>query len=351
MKTTNYLIELIIAGLSTVIWVSLLILSTIDLQTILNYNFLNKDTPYVTIAAITLPFVYVIGVFVDRVFDSLFDDWLLKKHKYKHIKSYNEYAASKAKLFLSSDALIDKFEYNRTKIRICRTWIFSSLLIWISMVIFMFCQNSFLSEQANLSNYAYVVITLILLPSGFLSYYAWKTLIDKEDKFLHYSINEINKGAPQNLEIERKYLVEKDRLPINLDTSEYEIIKQWYISKFPVIRVRKIEEKYILTIKSKGEIKRIEHEINLTDEEFQNVKGLIKTHELQKYRYRFRLEDGLIAEIDVFKSPPFEKLITVEVEFESMEEAGNFNPPSWFGKDLSYDPAYKNSNMARDLEV
>jgi len=70
MKTTNYLIELIIAGLSTVIWVSLLILSMIDLQTILDYNFLNKDIPYVTITAIALPFVYVVGVFVDRVFDS-----------------------------------------------------------------------------------------------------------------------------------------------------------------------------------------------------------------------------------------------------------------------------------------
>lgn len=354
MKTTNYLIELIIAGLSTLLWVSLLVLSIVDLQTLSNYDFFNRNIPYITIAAISLPFVYIVGVIVDRIFDSLFDDLLLRNHNYKYLKSQFEYDLAKAKIYLSNESLVDKFEYYRTKIRICRTWIFNSILIWISLLIFLWCHKSFPTQYDRI----FFIITMILPASAFLSFIAWKRLIDTEDKFLHHSIKEIhkqgkeiNKKGLHNVEIERKYVVKMDHLPIDLNKAEFAIIKQWYISKIPVIRIRNINDKYILGIKSRGLIKRIEHEISLTDEEFENIKGLIHTKVIEKYRYNIRLEGGYLAEVDVFKTPPYENLVTVEVEFESMEDAGIFDPPKWFGQDISNDPKYKNSYMAFELKI
>lgn len=350
MKTTNYFIELIIAGISTVTWVLLLVLSSIDHSIISTYFYLDNNIPYATIAAIALPFVYVVGVVADRIWDSIFD-LLPTTYKDKHLKSYPEYKTAKIKLLLSQDALIDKFEYNRTKIRICRAWMFNSILIIVSIYIFIQSHFPDTLEPGHIYNLTFIIIAIFMLFSSIFSFLAWKVLAKKEDTFLYYAVIGIDEKKTQPLEIERKFMVQKDRIPIDLKTSKYANIKQWYLSKFPVIRVRNIEGNYILGIKSKGDIKRIEHELKLTLEEYQNVKRLVNTQKLEKDRYKVSLENGLWAEIDVFKTSPHEDLITVEVEFDSMEQAEKFNPPDWFGEELSYDNAYKNSNMARDLDA
>ena len=53
--------------------------------------------------------------------------------------------------------------------------------------------------------------------------------------------------------------------------------------------------------------------------------------------------DGLVAEIDDFED---RKLVLVEVEFTSEQQARAFVAPWWFGRDVTDDPAYKNRNLA-----
>ena len=68
------------------------------------------------------------------------------------------------------------------------------------------------------------------------------------------------------MEIERKFLI--DEIPFALGSYEHHELSQGYISVSPVIRIRKSDDSYILTVKSGGLLAREEYEINLSEEEY-----------------------------------------------------------------------------------
>jgi CYTH domain-containing protein len=141
-------------------------------------------------------------------------------------------------------------------------------------------------------------------------------------------------------EIERKYLIES----LDFDLSKYEKkeITQGYLSVFPVIRLRKINDKFFLTYKSKGLLSRDEFEAPLCSEEFESLWLKIEKPPVNKTRYYIPLGNGLICELDVYLDR-LSGLITAEVELP--DENFNFTPPDWFGKEVTYDPRYKNSAL------
>ena len=145
------------------------------------------------------------------------------------------------------------------------------------------------------------------------------------------------------MEIERKFLV--NRLPDNLDTYKSKQIEQSYISIDPVIRIRKSNQEYYLTVKSKGHLAREEFESSLTKEQYKNL--LLKVDEgelISKIRYIIPIQNNLTAELDVYKGL-LEGLITVEVEFNTEAEAEKFLSPKWFGREVTYEKSYKNSEL------
>lgn len=146
------------------------------------------------------------------------------------------------------------------------------------------------------------------------------------------------------LEIERKYLVKQ--IPSNIKYYPYKEITQSYISTDPTIRLRKIDESYVLTIKGHGHIVREEFEMELTKNQYDSLS--LKTENLCvfKTRYFIPIHNNLIAELDIYHGY-HKDLVTVEVEFTSMEEATNFDPPKWFGEDISQNKRYKNSFLSK----
>jgi len=52
------------------------------------------------------------------------------------------------------------------------------------------------------------------------------------------------------------------------------------------------------------------------------------------------------VELDVF-AEPFKPLVIAEVEFESEEAAGAYEPEEWFLEDVTKDARYHNSNLSR----
>lgn len=154
------------------------------------------------------------------------------------------------------------------------------------------------------------------------------------------------------MEIERKFLI--NELPTDLDSYEKIEIEQGYISNKPTIRIRKANEKYLLTVKSKfgvsgnegGPIVNNEHEFEITKEEYNHLKEKLKRDVLKKMRYLIPLEGGLVAELDVFKER-FEGLVFAEVEFPSIEASNSFVKPHWLGKDVSDDSRYKNAQIIK----
>lgn len=146
------------------------------------------------------------------------------------------------------------------------------------------------------------------------------------------------------MEIERKFLIET--LPDNLEGYDSHLIEQGYLATDPVVRIRRQDEKFILTYKGHGMMTREEYNLPLTQEAYYHLKEKIDGNLISKRRYLIPLEHDLTIELDVFHAP-FDWLVMAEVEFPDEETANAFVPPAWFGTDVTFDKHYHNSYLSQ----
>ena len=146
------------------------------------------------------------------------------------------------------------------------------------------------------------------------------------------------------MEIERKFLIKS--LPDNLENYPCLQIEQAYLCNNPVVRIRHMDDAYILTYKSGGMMARQEVELPLNSTAYEHLKTKADGTIISKKRYVLPLTDHLKIELDIFEGM-LKGFIMAEVEFASLEEAQNFIPPSWFLKDVTYDPDFHNSNLSK----
>lgn len=144
------------------------------------------------------------------------------------------------------------------------------------------------------------------------------------------------------MEIERKYLIK--HCPLDLHRFPKQKISQGYISKDPVIRIRRSDAYYVLTIKGRGLIEREEYELSLDEEQFSSLISKVEGNFIEKTRYRIPYLCYTI-ELDVFHGH-LEGLIFAEIEFKTTEEMISFVAPDWFDIDVSENAAYQNSNLS-----
>ena len=100
------------------------------------------------------------------------------------------------------------------------------------------------------------------------------------------------------MEIERKYLLRQ--LPEHLETYPSHRIEQGYLCTAPVVRIRRQDEEYWLTYKSKGLMVREEYNLPLTREAYLHLRPKTDGILICKTRYLIPLGGGLTAELDVF---------------------------------------------------
>lgn len=146
------------------------------------------------------------------------------------------------------------------------------------------------------------------------------------------------------MEIERKFLIH--RLPDNLNAYPFQLLEQAYLCTDPVVRVRRSDDIYTLTYKSKGLMSREEYNLPLTAESYEHLKKKADGNIIRKKRFRIPFPDELTIELDLFDSP-FEELILAEVEFISKEQALSFLPPDWFGEEVTWSTEYHNSTLSQ----
>lgn len=154
------------------------------------------------------------------------------------------------------------------------------------------------------------------------------------------------------MEIERKFTIIK--LPENLEQYEKKEIEQGYLCTNPVVRIRKSNENYILTYKSKEKGTHApnyarccdEMELPLTKEAYFHLKEKTDGTVISKTRYLIPTADAHQIELDIFHGH-LEGLIFAEIEFESEEEAKNYPIPEWFKEDVTFDRHYSNAYMTR----
>ena len=158
------------------------------------------------------------------------------------------------------------------------------------------------------------------------------------------------------MEIERKYLVA--HLPADLDQYRHLEIEQAYLCTSPTLRIRRMGDSYILTVKERiilnsTAIHNREEEFTLKPESYRRLLAKCDSGHVAKTRYYIDLcqqtgnnaYQGLTAELDIFHGR-HEGLLLVEVEFPNTKSANTFLPPDWFGDDVSSDPCYRNSFLA-----
>ena len=146
-----------------------------------------------------------------------------------------------------------------------------------------------------------------------------------------------------SVEIERKFLVKNDQWR---GLAPGELYRQGYIPTLEsAVRIRVIRDRAFITIKgiSQG-ISRaeFEYEIPLNDAA-QMLDTLCKPPLIEKYRHKIE-RNGLMWEVDEFLGEN-QGLTIAEVELESADQA--IELPDWIGEDVSHDPRYYNSNLAK----
>lgn len=149
-----------------------------------------------------------------------------------------------------------------------------------------------------------------------------------------------------NMEIERKYLIDPANLPFDPHQYPCRHIEQGYLCTEPVVRIRRDNEDYVLTYKSKGLLIREEYNLPLTAEAYSHLRGKVDGHLITKDRYVIPLENDLYIELDFF-SGYLSGLVFAEVEFPDKNTADTFLPPEWFGEDVTFSTQYQNSTLSK----
>ena len=165
---------------------------------------------------------------------------------------------------------------------------------------------------------------------------------------LYHNRNE--KLLSDNIEIERKWIVDANTIFIDKSTAIVIDIEQTYISFSPEIRVRKLNngKAYTMTVKNNltsNGVKRDEYEIEITESQYNQLIAKKEGQTIYKTRYEFNL-DGYWASVDIFHGE-LNGLAYLEIEFVDEKEAKNYKAPSWVIKEVTNDILYKNGSLAQ----
>lgn len=148
-----------------------------------------------------------------------------------------------------------------------------------------------------------------------------------------------------NREIERKFLVKT--LPDNLKRSRSFVIEQGYLATESAgrqVRLRKTDRAASLTFKVGRTSHREEREIKLTPKQFAALWPGTVGRRLRKIRYEIPWKN-LLIELDIYRGR-HAGLVVAEVEFPDRASCRRFQPPWWFGREVTGEKRYSNVRLA-----
>jgi adenylate cyclase len=161
-------------------------------------------------------------------------------------------------------------------------------------------------------------------------------------------VADVKNQSKGGIERERKYLV--NRLPPGLSRRPHRLIEQGYLDirmsdgKSRELRIRRDGNDFVLTIKAGKGRARQEEEAPIPRSAARLLWPLTKGRRLKKVRYEIPY-DGLTIELDVYRGR-LRGLRIAEVEFASDAGLRRFEPPDWFGKEVTGVKSFTNSELA-----
>ena len=146
------------------------------------------------------------------------------------------------------------------------------------------------------------------------------------------------------VEIERTWSVRGDAPLARAESSV--AIRQGYlaIGDEVEVRVRAAGATCRLTVKTGRGLQRGEIELPITGDEFDALWPATRDARVVKTRHVVPVGERR-AEVDVF-SEDLAGLVLVEVEFDSVDAAEAFEPPAWFGQEVTGVAGWNNASLA-----
>lgn len=164
-------------------------------------------------------------------------------------------------------------------------------------------------------------------------------------------IDKIKEIEADDVEIEKKWLIDKEKIPFELSAVQHVVeIEQTYLSFSPEMRVRRYDsgESFEFTVKSNlrnDGLARDETNIAITEDEYNDLIKKKEGNTIHKTRYQFLYEGQIIA-IDIFHGD-LDGLAYMEIEFPDFSAAEKYQTPDWVIADVTADIRYKNGHLAR----
>jgi adenylate cyclase len=153
----------------------------------------------------------------------------------------------------------------------------------------------------------------------------------------------------QEVEIERKFLVVGEPAE---ETTRIWRIEQGYLALADdrggaEVRLRRGDDDVlVLTVKGGTGRTRVEEEFDVDRETFESLWPLTEGRRVTKTRHVI-LHGELEIELDVFEGV-LEGLRLAEVEFPDERGADSFEPPDWFGEEVTGNRKYLNETLATE---
>lgn len=148
------------------------------------------------------------------------------------------------------------------------------------------------------------------------------------------------------MEIERKFLV--DHFPENLPLLKEAVVYQGYLCTHPTVRIRSTQTSdrtsYVLCFKGEGTIARQEIELDLTQDQFFQLKDLLPAEMVRKDYKVYALPDGHRLECSLVDQGTPSEFMFAEVEFDTLEEAEQFCPNEYLSHEVTSDRSWSMSS-------
>lgn len=125
------------------------------------------------------------------------------------------------------------------------------------------------------------------------------------------------------------------------------VLRQGYLAEDGdvQVRLRMAGDRATLTVKAGRGLRRTEVELPVALAEADELWPLTEGRRVEKVRHRVAV-GRWVAEVDVYDGP-LAGLCTVEVEFRDGDDAARFEPPAWFGREVTGQPGWDNAALAR----
>lgn len=168
MSTTNLFVELVVIGVGAMLWLVLLTLA------IFGFQWLPVKVEILAVLAIPLlSLIYLLGIIIDRVADSIFEKiWSKQIRKTAYGGTQQNFYDDRRLVLSQHNPITERLLYAQSRTRICRGWSLNAAAITLTFIVLMF--NQFRSNPNFWGLLVYGSVSFLTL--SVVCWLAWRML-------------------------------------------------------------------------------------------------------------------------------------------------------------------------------